>query len=83
MHSYAKLILLRIISFLLKKIGALWLGDWVGLRIGLNVVSKRRKNPSPSRPSNPGRPARSLVTTLIEHRVTEENVWISERRGAS
>jgi hypothetical protein len=38
---------------------------WVGPRAALDAVGKRR-NPSPFRESNPGRPVRSLVTILTE-----------------
>jgi hypothetical protein len=37
--------------------GVHWIGGWVGLRAGLDMVSKR-KIPSPSRESNLDRPAR-------------------------
>jgi hypothetical protein len=45
--------------------GTNWIGSWVRPRVGLNAVA-RRKSPSPCRESNPGRPARSLVTILTE-----------------
>jgi hypothetical protein len=44
---------------------ALWVGGWADPRAGLDAVA-RRKNPSPSRESNPDFPARSLVTILTE-----------------
>jgi hypothetical protein len=43
-----------------------WLGDWVGLRAGLDTAVVKRKNPCPYRESNPSRPGRSLVTILTE-----------------
>jgi len=42
--------------------GSLWIRAWVGTRSGLDAMVKRKKNPCPCRESNPGRPARSLVT---------------------
>jgi hypothetical protein len=38
--------------------GTDWAGDWVGLRVGLDAVEKR-KNCCPCRKSNPDRPSRS------------------------
>jgi len=38
----------------------------VGPRAGVDEVAKIKKNSSPLRESNPGRPARSLVTVLDE-----------------
>jgi hypothetical protein len=43
--------------------GTHWIGSWVGPRAHLDAVAKRRI-PCPCRESNPGRPARSLVTIL-------------------
>jgi hypothetical protein len=43
--------------------GTHWIGGWVGPRAGLEAVEKR-KNLSPCRESNPGRPANNLVTEL-------------------
>jgi hypothetical protein len=45
-----------------------WMGDWVRPRACLDTVA-RRKYPSPCRESNPGHPARSLVTVLSELQV--------------
>jgi hypothetical protein len=42
-----------------------WIGGWVGLRVDLDAVVKR-KIPYSSQESNPGRPARSLVTISAE-----------------
>jgi hypothetical protein len=42
-----------------------WIGGWVGRRIGLDAVVKR-KIFSPYRESNAGRLARNLVTILTE-----------------
>jgi hypothetical protein len=38
----------------------------VGPRVGMEVVAERKKEFCPCRESNPGRPARSLVTILTE-----------------
>jgi hypothetical protein len=45
--------------------GTRWVGGWVDPRAGLDAVG-RRKYPKPSRGSNAGRPARSLVAILPE-----------------
>jgi hypothetical protein len=42
-----------------------WTVVWVGPRAGLDAVAKRKIS-LPSRESNPGRPARRLVTILTE-----------------
>jgi hypothetical protein len=44
--------------------GTYWIGDWVIPRAGLVAVKKRKI--LPCRESNPGRPARSPVSILIE-----------------
>jgi len=44
-----------------------WTGNWVGPRAGPDAMVKR-KILCPCRESNPGRPARSLVTVLTELR---------------
>jgi hypothetical protein len=44
--------------------GTHWTGGWVASRAGLNA--RTRKIPSPCRESIPGRPVRSLVTTLTK-----------------
>jgi hypothetical protein len=44
-----------------------WRGGWVCPRTDLDAVAKRKKSlPYPWQESNPGRPARSLVSILIE-----------------
>jgi hypothetical protein len=45
--------------------GTYWIGGWVGLTTGQDAVAKR-KYPCIYRESNPGRPARSLVTILTQ-----------------
>jgi len=42
-----------------------WTGGWVGSRICLDAMTKR-KIPCPFRKSNPGLPVRRLLTTLTE-----------------
>jgi len=42
-----------------------WRGGWVGPRVGLDVVAKR-KNPCPCKESNPGFPSQSLITILTQ-----------------
>jgi hypothetical protein len=48
-----------------KALGTHWMGGWMGLRAGLDAVAER-KIPCPCRQSNPGRPARCLITVLTE-----------------
>jgi len=45
--------------------GTHWIGGLVSPRGGLDAVG-RREDPCSCRESNPGRPARSLITTLTE-----------------
>jgi len=47
--------------------GTQYVGGWVGLRAGLDVVTKRKK-PWLCRESKPGRPARNVVTILTDLR---------------
>jgi hypothetical protein len=42
---------------------SLWIGGWVGVRVGLNAVTKR-KNLNPWREPKPDSPTSSLVTNL-------------------
>jgi hypothetical protein len=44
--------------------GTHWIGGWVGSRAGLDAAEKR--NAYDCRESEPGRPARSLITILTE-----------------
>jgi hypothetical protein len=39
--------------------GTDWIGNWVGLRVGLDPVAKSKSNRCPCREWNPGRPART------------------------
>jgi hypothetical protein len=65
--------------------GTHWIGGWMGPRVGLNAVAKR-KIPSPCLESNPDRPARGLVTILSElhrpsehrHRTSRHAVFVEE-----
>jgi hypothetical protein len=42
-----------------------WIGGWMCPRVDLDALTKR-KGPCPFQESNPGRPARILVTVLTE-----------------
>jgi hypothetical protein len=67
LHAPAALPPLRIAT------GTPWIGGWVGPRAGLDAMAKR-KFLCPCRNSNPGRLARSLVTVLIEIRVSNDKL---------
>jgi hypothetical protein len=46
--------------------GSCWIGGWICSRASLYTAVAKKKNPIPCRESNPGLPARSLVTILTE-----------------
>jgi hypothetical protein len=50
-----------------KPSGTHWIGGWVGPRANLDAVARSKNSITvPVAELNPGRPARSLVTTLTE-----------------
>jgi len=49
-----------------KEPGTHWIGGWVGPRVGLDAVAKRRNPLSPNWESNPWRLFRTIVTTLTD-----------------
>jgi len=52
--------------------GVNWTGDWVGPR-AMDMMAKR-KITCPRRKSNPGSPARRLVTVLTELRIVSDEM---------
>jgi hypothetical protein len=59
--------------------GTHWIGGWLGPRAGLDTVVARRKIPIPWRESNPGRPARSLVTISTQRSLTTSHKEVNVR----
>jgi hypothetical protein len=55
-----------VVSFTLQSLypGAHWVGSWVGPKVDLDFVAKRKI--MPCRESNPGRPSRSIITRYTD-----------------